>query len=39
MSERALFLDRDGFINADHGYVHRPETFDFIEGMFELVLK
>lgn len=33
---RALFLDRDGVINADAGYVHRPETFQFTEGIFEL---
>lgn len=32
----ALFLDRDGIINVDHGYVHRPERFDFIPGIFEL---
>jgi len=34
---RALFLDRDGVINLDHGYVHRKEDFDFIDGIFELV--
>ena len=28
----ALFLDRDGVINIDHGYVYRPEDFDLIEG-------
>lgn len=33
----ALFLDRDGVINVDHGYVFTPEKFDFIEGIFELV--
>ena len=32
----ALFLDRDGVINIDHGYVYRPEDFDFIEGVFDL---
>jgi D-glycero-D-manno-heptose 1,7-bisphosphate phosphatase len=32
----ALFLDRDGVINVDHGYVHRREQFDFIPGIFEL---
>ena len=37
MSRRALFLDRDGVINVDHGYVHTPESFHFIEGIFELV--
>jgi len=33
----ALFLDRDGVINVDHGYVHKPEQVTFIEGIFELV--
>ena len=34
---RALLLDRDGVINVDHGYVHRPKDFQFIEGIFDLV--
>jgi D-glycero-D-manno-heptose 1,7-bisphosphate phosphatase len=33
----ALFLDRDGVINIDHGYVHRPDQFEFVPGIFELV--
>lgn len=33
---RALFLDRDGVINVDHGYVHTPEQFEFIDGIFDL---
>jgi len=33
---RALFLDRDGVINEDAGYVCLPEDFRFIEGIFEL---
>lgn len=37
MTRAALFLDRDGVINVDHGYVCRQESFDFIEGIFELV--
>ena len=36
MSHRALFLDRDGVINVDHGYVHTPERTEFIDGIFEL---
>ena len=32
----ALFLDRDGVINVDHGYVHRTLDFEFIPGIFEL---
>lgn len=37
MNRLALFLDRDGVINVDHGYVLTPEEFQFIEGIFELV--
>ncbi len=33
----ALFLDRDGVINVDHGYVHRPADFEFMPGIFDLV--
>lgn len=36
MKRRALFLDRDGVINVNHGYVHTPEKFDFIDGIFDL---
>lgn len=32
----ALFLDRDGVINEDRGYVHTVEDFTFIDGIFEL---
>jgi D-glycero-D-manno-heptose 1,7-bisphosphate phosphatase len=32
----ALFLDRDGIINVDHGYVHRREQFEFVPGIFAL---
>lgn len=33
---RALFLDRDGVINIDHGYVHRVDQVDFVDGIFAL---
>jgi D-glycero-D-manno-heptose 1,7-bisphosphate phosphatase len=33
----ALFLDRDGVINVDHGYVHLPDDTEWIPGVFELV--
>lgn len=33
---KALFLDRDGTINDDLGYVYRREDFHFIPGIFEL---
>lgn len=32
----ALFLDRDGVINIDHGWVHRREDFVWMDGIFEL---
>jgi len=35
-TNRALFLDRDGVINIDRGYVHRQEDFEFREGIFEI---
>lgn len=36
---KALFLDRDGTINIDYGYVYRPQDFVFIDGIFELCAK
>lgn len=33
---KALFLDRDGVINVNHGYVYKIEDFEFIDGIFEL---
>ena len=32
MAEAAVFLDRDGVINVDHGYTHRIEDFEFVPG-------
>lgn len=37
MRRPALFLDRDGVINVNHGHVHKVENFDFIDGIFDLV--
>lgn len=34
---KALFLDRDGVVNVDYGYVHKKENFHFIDGIFDLV--
>ena len=34
---KALFLDRDGVINVDHGYVYQTDNFDFVDGIFDLV--
>lgn len=36
---KALFLDRDGTINVDYGYVYQIEKFEFINGIFELCQK
>lgn len=33
---KALFLDRDGVINRDDGYVSTSEKFHFIDGIFDL---
>jgi D-glycero-D-manno-heptose 1,7-bisphosphate phosphatase len=33
---KALFLDRDGVINFDYGYVHQVSNFKFIDGIFNL---
>ena len=35
--QKALFLDRDGIINIDHGYVSKVDDFVFTEGIFELL--
>jgi D-glycero-D-manno-heptose 1,7-bisphosphate phosphatase len=32
----SAFLDRDGVINLDHGYVHRSAEVVFLDGIFEL---
>ena len=35
---RALFLDKDGVINVDHGYVCTPDRTDFVDFIFDLCL-
>jgi D-glycero-D-manno-heptose 1,7-bisphosphate phosphatase len=37
VKRQTLFLDRDGVINVDYAYVHRPENFEFLPGIFDLV--
>ena len=37
--QKALFLDRDGVININHGYVFEPEKLDFIDGIFDLITR
>jgi len=36
MVKRGLFLDRDGVINKDYGYVYRTEEVSFVEEIFDL---
>src|SRR5210317_2107951 len=31
----AVFLDRDGVINKEGGYVHNVDEFHFIDGVFD----
>lgn len=33
--QKAIFLDRDGVINVDKGYVYRKEDFEFAPKVFE----
>lgn len=35
--KKALFLDRDGIINVDYGYVHKIEDFQFTQNIFKLL--
>lgn len=38
MANKALFLDRDGVINIEKNYVYKIEDFEFVEGIFEVML-
>lgn len=35
---KGLFIDRDGVINVDLGFVYRTEDFIFKPGIFDLVV-
>ncbi|MBN8904775.1 MAG: HAD-IIIA family hydrolase, partial [Rhodospirillales bacterium] len=37
LRRRALFLDRDGVINVDHGYVGSRDRFEFLPGALEAI--
>jgi len=37
--ERALFLDRDGVINVDHGYVGTRERFEWMPGALAAIAR
>jgi D-glycero-D-manno-heptose 1,7-bisphosphate phosphatase len=36
MRKRALFLDRDGVVNEEVGYLHRADEVRFVNGIFAL---
>ena len=35
-NQKALFLDRDGIVNKDVRYAHRPDQIKFCDGIFDL---
>lgn len=37
--QKAAFLDRDGIINVDHGYVYKPEDFSFVPNFPDLAYR
>jgi D-glycero-D-manno-heptose 1,7-bisphosphate phosphatase len=37
LHRRALFLDRDGVINVDHGYVGTRDRFEWMPGAYEAI--
>jgi len=36
LTNKALFLDRDGVINKEKNYLYKIEDIDFIDGIFDL---
>ena len=36
-TKRAVFFDRDGVLNIDHGYTHKPEDCILIEGAADAI--
>jgi D-glycero-D-manno-heptose 1,7-bisphosphate phosphatase len=36
VTQKALFLDRDGVINREIGYLHKPEDVRFVDDIFSL---
>lgn len=39
VGKAAVFLDRDGVINVDTGYVYEVDDFQFIDGIIDAMLK
>lgn len=37
MSNKTLFIDRDGIVNIDHGYTYKIDSFEFMPGIFEML--
>lgn len=37
VKQKALFLDRDGVVNVNHGYVSARAEFDWVDGIWELL--
>jgi len=37
VAKKIIFLDRDGVINKEVGYLHKVEDFIFIDGVFEVL--
>ena len=38
MAIKTIFLDRDGVINKEVGYLHKIADFEFIDGVFDACL-
>jgi D-glycero-D-manno-heptose 1,7-bisphosphate phosphatase len=34
-----VFLDRDGVLNVDHGYVHRADQLEWVEGALDALVR
>jgi len=39
ISKKIAFLDRDGIINVDHGYVHKASDLQFVDGFQDLIVR